>query len=341
MNQLSLARRAAIVRCLVEGNTTRGTSRLAGVSRCTVGRLLREMGALSQVYLRHVLRGLPCKRIGCDEIYSFIGCKKWDSPQKDKIRGAAWTWTAICMETKLIICWHTGPRTMGNALSLMRDLRERTVGRVQITTDALGSYPLAVEEAFGRDADYAAIDGEILGNPDPAWVSNSHVESHNGIMRSSLARFKRKGRGFSRTKEDHEAALALYFMHYNFCRRHSTLTKRLGRPATPAIAAGLTDHVWTAEELCHMAEPTVKLGVDRRRPDIVPDWTMRATPPRSVRAQTYRKTRRHSEREQEQIARLDAVLAGPPSASTYRCVCGGKSDSINGHPECRKAGAAA
>lgn len=339
MNQLSLPRRGAVVRCLVEGNTVRGTARLAGCGRGTVIELQRSVGGMAKVYQGHVLRGLPCKKIGCDEIYGYIGRRPtWNPRNADKPRsGAAWTWTAICMETKLIICWHTGPRNMSNALGLMRDLRERTVGRVQITTDALGSYPLAVSEAFGADVDYAAIDGITIGNPDPEWVSNSHVESHNGLMRGSMARFTRRGRGFSRSKEDHEHALALYFMHYNFCRVHSTLTKRFGRPTTPAMAAGIATRIWTAEELCQMAEPSIKVGVERQRPDIKPDYCTRSNPPRTKLSKIYQQPRRHSMREQRDIDRLDAALAARQIASVYRCVCGGQSDSPLGHPGCRRA----
>lgn len=282
MNKLSLEKRAAIVRSLVEGNSVRATVRMTGAAKGTVLKLLAEVGSACLTYCEEHLVDLPCKRVQCDEIWAFVGAKQKNATQPGQ--GDIWTWTAICADTKLIACWHVGGRTPDDAYSFMSDLAGRLANRVQLTTDGLNSYRPAVERAFGwNGTDYAqlvkvyghhgseghrysppaliAIEKQaVMGRPNPKDVSTSFVERSNMTMRMSMRRFTRLTNGFSKKVENHMYAVSLNFMHYNFCRRHITLEKaNRGIHTTPAMANGLTDHVWTVEELLE----TVTKGADQ------------------------------------------------------------------------------
>jgi IS1 family transposase len=283
MNQLPLERRAAIVRALVEGNSLRAASRLTGCSVNTVMKLLVDMGDLCGVYQDHKLRNLDCKRIQCDEIWAFCGAKERNCGLTQKARrwGDVWTWTALDPDTKLMVCWLVGPRGYWAAKTFMQDLEERLTSRIQLTTDGLRAYERAVDIAFGAEVDYAmmvkiyasvhersvrysppiCIGAEkiyVSGDPDPDHVSTSYVERSNLTMRMGMRRFTRLTNGFSKKLENHAHAVSLHFMHYNFCRAHTTLTKAHPShyPTTPAMAAGVADHVWTVEELCTLLNPT-------------------------------------------------------------------------------------
>jgi IS1 family transposase len=158
MNQLSVERRAAIVRCLSEGNSVRATSRLTGASRTTVLSLLVDLGELCRTYQSHVLRNIASRRVQCDEIWSFVGAKSMRVLGGARGAGDVWTWTAIDADSKLMICWLVGPRTPENCRMFIRDLSGRLATRVQITTDGLGSYVSAIEGAFGwAGADFAQL----------------------------------------------------------------------------------------------------------------------------------------------------------------------------------------
>lgn len=208
------------------------------------------------------------RRLQCDEIWSFVGAKRKNvSPAKEQDGwGDVWTWTAIDADTKLCVSYYMGGRDKAAACEFMLDCAERMVGRPQITTDAHRPYLQAIEDAFGADTDYAMLhkiygvptpdesryspatcigcDLKVVsGDPDPKHVSTSFVERQNLTMRMSMRRFTRLTNGFSKKLENHGHALALYFMHYNFCRVHKTLR------VTPAMEAGIADHVWTLDEL--------------------------------------------------------------------------------------------
>jgi IS1 family transposase len=181
--------------------------------------------------------------------------------------GDVWTWTAIDADTKLTVSYLLGMRDKGSAQEFMQDCADRIIGRPQITTDALAAYPDAVELAFGSEADYAQLHKiygapaeedqrryspatcigcdmkTVSGDPDPRHVSTSFVERSNLSMRMGMRRFTRLTNGFSKKLENHGHAVALYFLHYNFCRVHKTLR------VTPAMEAGIADHVWLLEEL--------------------------------------------------------------------------------------------
>jgi IS1 family transposase len=266
MNQLSPTQRARIVACLVEGNSMRATQRMTGFAKRTVERVLREIGVSCAKLMDEKMRGLTSEQIQCDEIWSFIYAKEKNVPAPLKgLVGDIWTWVAIDPVTKIIPAWLVGDRTAQSAYKFMRDLAPRLANRVQLTTDGHHAYLVAVKAAFlAQPIDYAMLvklygEGEsgkyspgqvigarretVLGNPALAKISTSHVERQNLTMRMQMRRFTRLTNGFSKSLPSHKNALALHFAHYNFCRIHSTLR------CTPAMEAGLTDHVWELSEL--------------------------------------------------------------------------------------------
>jgi IS1 family transposase len=266
MNRLDTARRATILRCLAEGCSIRSTVRMTGASKNTIAKLLVELGDVCTRYQDEVMRNLPCKRIQADEIWSFVGAKQKNVTSANGAHGDVWTWTAIDAETKLVPCWMLGSRDAGAARDFIEDLAGRMANRIQLTTDGLKVYLNAVKNAFGNDIDYAqlvkvyGIDPQaekryspaictaceshtIIGRPDADYINTSYVERQNLTMRMSMRRFTRLTNGFSKKLENHAAAVAVYFMFYNFGRIHQTLKK------TPAMAAGIANHCWSVEEI--------------------------------------------------------------------------------------------
>src|SRR2546425_4890067 len=272
MNRLAPDRRAQIVGLLAEGNSLRAASRLADVSINTVTKLLVDLGAACEEYQDKTLRKLKCRRIQCDEIWSFVYAKAKHLPEKYKGAvgyGDVWTWTALDAETKLVPSWAVGRRDGFTAQAFIRDLAARLASRVQLTTDGHKVYLEAVEGAFGSNIDYAMLikmyEGDsgkqapaerryspavctgsreqvITGNPDPDYISTSFVERSNLTMRMSMLRFTRLTNAFSKKADNLKAAVALHFMHYNFARIHQTLR------VTPAMEAGNSEHVWSSQE---------------------------------------------------------------------------------------------
>ncbi len=268
MNRLENEKRIRIIKCLVEGNSVRATIRMTGVAKNTVAKLLVDLGAACSQFQDENLRNLPCCRLQCDEIWSFVGAKQKDvsDAQAASGRGDIWTWTAIDAGTKLVPCWMVGPRDVHLATSFIGDLASRLRFRVQLTTDGHRLYLNAVEDAFGSDIDYAQLIkvygtsaeaqtrpslGQCIeieyraigGPPAPEYISSVFVERQNLIMRRPTRRIPRLTNSFSKKLENHMAAIALHFMYYNFCRVHQTL------PFTPAVEAGISNHVWTVEEV--------------------------------------------------------------------------------------------
>jgi len=270
MNRLRTAQRVAVVKAMVEGNSIRSTVRLTGVAKNTVTKLLVDLGAAVARYQDETLRNLPCRNLQCDEIWSFCYAKeKHVTPEiREKNRGAGdvWTWTAIDRDTKLCVSWLVADRSAGSAWTFMQDVAARLKYRIQLTTDGHKPYLQAVEDAFGADIDYAMLiklygqdpEGEkryspakcigtvvetVTGDPKAENICTSHVERQNLSMRMGMRRFTRLTNAFSRKIENHAAAVAVYFMWYNFGRIHQTLR------VTPAMEAGVTDHVWSAEEI--------------------------------------------------------------------------------------------
>lgn len=249
---------------------------MIGVDKKTVLRLLADVGDASDRYLHENMRGLTCVRVQCDEIWSF--CHAKERNLKPKYRGSdwhgdLWTWVAIDADTKLVISWVLGKRTYDFAQIFMRDLAKRITSYVQLTTDGLGMYKENIKRAFGHRVDYGTEvkvfgfdDSEspdrkyspavvtelkrrrVFGAPDPAHITTAHVERQNLSMRMGMRRFTRLTNAFSKKAQNLQRSLALYFMHYNFCRKHMTLD------TTPAIAHGLTDRQWTLNDLANLPD---------------------------------------------------------------------------------------
>ena len=273
MNKLSLERQAQIIRVLCEGNSIRSTARITDSAINTVVKLLKDVGDACLDYQDKVMHDLPCKHIQCDEIWSFCYAKQKNVPKNKQGRfgyGDIWTWTAIDADTKLVPSWLVGSRDASYAYEFMKDLKSRLANRAQITTDGHRVYITAVEDTFGSEVDYAMlvklygkeIESEtkyspakciganptiIQGEPDPAKISTSFAERQNLTMRMSMRRFTRLTNAFSKKLENHVLALALYFMHYNFARPHKTLANPY--PRTPAMAAGISNHIWTIKDI--------------------------------------------------------------------------------------------
>lgn len=270
MNRLSRDKRVRIVAALVEGNSVRATCRMTGASKGAVLKLLAEIGCACREYQDERLRALTCKRIQCDEIWSF--CYAKEKNVLKEIRGTpgvgdVWTWTAIDADTKLVPAWLVGKRDAGYAAEFIADLRSRLKNRVQLTTDGHRAYLEAVDYSFANDVDYAmlvklyGVDPEaderryspakcigcrtevVTGNPEPEHISTSYVERQNLTMQMSMRHFTRLTNAFSKKIENLSHAVALHFMHYNFARVHQALR------VTPAMEAGVTDHVWSIEEI--------------------------------------------------------------------------------------------
>lgn len=270
MNKLSPKRRAQVISALVEGNSIRATCRMTGTAKNTVVKLLNDLGAACAKYHDENVREVPSRRIQCDEIWSFVYSKEKNVPLEKKGQlgyGDVWTWTAIDADSKLCVSWLVGGRDSGWALDFMDDVAARLQYRVQLTTDGLKAYLVAVEDAFGSNIDYATLQklygrnpkedenryspavctgirvDKVQGHPDPKHISTSYVERQNLTMRMSMRRFTRLTNAFSKKVENLAHAVALHFMYYNFCRVHQTIK------TTPAVASGLADHVWTLDEI--------------------------------------------------------------------------------------------
>lgn len=286
MNKLNLSRRAAVVRCLIDGMSIRATSRVTGTDKDTVTKILCEVGEFCAIYQDHALRNLTTVRVEADEIWSFVGAKEGNKTRADQ--GDIWTFTAMDADSKLMITWLVGDRSTDNFRAFMADLSFRLANRVQLSTDGHPNYPGAVEDAFGwNGTDYATITKhykqttgaerrgrysptievdrvevvEVMGKPKRSKISTSYIERTNLSVRMNNRRFTRSTNAFSKKAENHAHSVALHFMAQNFLRAHGTLTtKANGYKTSPAMAAGITNHVWTVEEILDRMQPSYQIA---------------------------------------------------------------------------------
>jgi len=268
MNKLKTEQQVSVLSALVEGNSIRSIERMTGIHRDTIMRLGVRVGDGCQRFLDRELHDLSCGDIQVDETWSFVGKKQRHVTDADdpSLVGDQWTYVALDRDTKLVPAFLVGKRTAANTAAFIGDLNDRLCNRVQLSSDGLNAYVEAAEAAFGKDVDFAQIvksyeavpigpgrysppkvtkteSWTVSGNPDPTRVSTSHVERNYMTMRMSMRRFTRLTNAFSKKLENLKAAVALHFAHYNYVRIHSTLR------VTPAMEAGLSDRVWTMEEL--------------------------------------------------------------------------------------------
>ncbi|HTR97397.1 MAG TPA: IS1 family transposase [Candidatus Acidoferrales bacterium] len=271
MNVLPREKQAAVISGLIEGSSIRSVERVTGVHRDTIMRLLRRVGANCERIMDREMRGVRVRRVEADELWTF--CRKKERRLSDQERalpdfGDQYVFIALDPESKLVPAFAVGKRDVSTAVRFMADLATKvgTQARIQISTDAFAPYREAVERAFGSAADYAmvvktfaaenpgpgryappkvaeVVSTVVSGDPDEAWISTSHVERWNWSMRTQCRRFTRLAAGFSRNLDNLKAATALAVTAYNFVKVHRSLRM------TPAMAAGVTDHLWAVAEL--------------------------------------------------------------------------------------------
>jgi IS1 family transposase len=278
MNRLGTERRARVIGSLVEGNSIRATVRMTGAAKNTVTKLIVDLGAECAAYQDRTLRVLPCKTLQVDEMWGFCYAKKKNVPQEHKGTfgyGDVWTWIALDADTKLVPSWLVGERNLDDCWTFIEDLKGRLSGRVQLSTDGHATYEGTVGLIFGGDIDWAQLikhyqtpylgEGRYsppactgaskkvrLGDPDPAKISTSYIERQNLTVRMGMRRFTRLTNAFSKKVENLAAAVSLHYMHYNFARPHQTLANPY--PRTPAMAAGVADHIWTLQEIAGLLD---------------------------------------------------------------------------------------
>ncbi len=275
MNKLSTQDRVAILNCLSEGMGINATARVTGKSKNTILKLLADVGEACALYQDRVMRNLKCQRIECDEVWSFVGAKQKNvTDEHPEGFGDCYTFTAIDPDSKLIPCWLVGVRSANCTFDFMLDLAPRLAGRIQLTTDGFGPYVNAVEAAFRGNVDYGIVNKKygaeanlreakrryspatltsieklrVMGNPDEKKVSTSIVERSNLSLRMSNRRFGLLTNAFSKKLENHMHAVSFYFMIYNFVKIHKSIK------TTPAMEAGVTDFLWSMEDIVMMAD---------------------------------------------------------------------------------------
>ena len=280
MNKLPSEKRAQVLQMMAEGIALRAITRLTGISRTTLQKLLEDAGKAFSDYQDRTLVNLPCKRVQVDEAWSFCYAK-----QKNVARAKAapdgagdiWTWVGLDAETKLVASFYVGGRDSEAAMIFIDDLARRLANRVQLTSDAHKPYLQAIEGAFGGDIDYAVLikiygaapEGQrryspavctgarkhsIEGNPDPKHVSTSFVERSNLSIRMGNRRMTRLTNAFSKKADNHAHMMSIYFMHYNFVRIHQTLK------ITPAMAAGVTTQLWEMSDMVNVLDSWERLA---------------------------------------------------------------------------------
>lgn len=288
MNRLTREKRIQIVSMLCEGMSIRAICRITGVSKTTVLKLIPEIGLACADYQDRVMRNLKCQRLQLDECWAVCYAKQRNVPEhlKDQVGyGDVWTWVAIDADTKLVPYWLVGERDAHTAHHFVSALADRMANRIQLTTDGYKAYAFAVDAAFGNDIDFAMIQKiyagynskaddlrkearyspgrcisqtvvHTVGEPNRDHISNTYVERQNLTLRMHMRRFTRLTNAFSKKLVNHAASVALHYMYYNFC-----LVQK-GIRCTPAMAAGITDHVWEVSEIVDLLAQTEKSALD-------------------------------------------------------------------------------
>jgi len=273
MNQLDMDEKCRVIAALVEGNSIRSVERMTEIHRDTIMRLMVNVGNGCAVLMDTSMRDLRCGRLQLDELWAFVGMKQKRAaqlPERGEF-GDAYTFVALDADTKLVPCFHVGRRTAADTAVFINDLRNRVINRPQITTDAFIPYYDAIMNAFGNRCDYAQLvkvfasdlnvgrgryspprmissdKEELIGLPEERHISTSFVERQNLSVRMEYRRFTRLTNAFSKKLANLKASVALHYAHYNFVRVHRTLRM------TPAMAAGVADHIWTVQELIESA----------------------------------------------------------------------------------------
>ncbi len=270
MNRISREKQLAVIAALVEGSSVRSVERMTGVHRDTILRLLVRVGERCEGILDATMRDVRCRSLQIDELWCYVQKKqaRVRPEERGKGYGDQYVFVAIDPESKLIPAYLIGKRDLVSTERFLEELYERLAetGRIQVTTDGLMHYRESVGIVFGPGVDFAqqvklyasvhpgpgryapprvseVISTVIVGDPDPNLVCTSHVERQNLTMRMSMRRFTRLTNGFSKKLANLSAAVALHFAWYNLVRIHRSLR------VTPAMAAHLTDRVWTMADL--------------------------------------------------------------------------------------------
>jgi transposase-like protein/IS1 family transposase len=256
------------LRLLLEGNSVRSTERLTGIGKKAIIRMMVRAGQACERFMEKAIRDVPCENIQCDEVWSFVYCKE---KTRNRLRynetvGDCYTFTAIERSTKLLLAYHVGKRDSEGTMAFAKKLRRAAGGTFQLSTDGFTPYQSAFPMVFGFRQDFAQVvkifgkptEGEaryspaqivethivpVSGDPDLDRACTSHIERSNRTLRMAVRRFTRLTDAFSKLWWNHEAAIGIFFCYYNFCRVHLTLG------GTPAMAAGLTDHPWSVQEM--------------------------------------------------------------------------------------------
>ena len=263
---LPLDKAEMVLRLLLEGNSVSSVERLTEVHHTTIWKLLVLAGKRCEHLLSERIRGLAVSDVQCDEIWGYVWCKEERKPSDSPFIGDAWCYVGTERNSKLILAWHLGRRTAEHTLEFTEKLRLATTGRFQVTTDGWKPYKEAIEYSLGTRTDFARLikvyragsEGEgryspaevvstevvpVSGRPDPKRICTSHVERQNLSIRMGMRRMTRLTNAFSKKWQNLRAAYALWFVFFNFCRVHKTLR------CTPAMQAGIADHVWCVREL--------------------------------------------------------------------------------------------
>jgi IS1 family transposase len=265
---LPIEKAEMVLKLLLEGNSVSSVERITNVHHTTILKLLVLAGEKCERVMAEKIRNVPAKDVECDELWSFIQKKeKRVRSTDDPNFGDCYVFVAIERNTKLVLNIAMGKRDQYTTNSFIEGLRLATSRqRFQITTDGFGPYRSAIPNTLEDRCEFAQLikvyrasqEGEaryspaevqaveiipIMGQPDPDRICTSIVERSNLSIRMGTRRFTRLTNAFSKKWENHWAAVACWFAFYNFCRVHKSLR------VTPAMAAGIANHVWSVREL--------------------------------------------------------------------------------------------